>query len=102
MPFSETSLQEKVHQTFRLKYIRDFVLGTSVSESTQVHMSAMILLNHHYIITYIATNQDWLKSVLKVILESNDDVFHEQLLFISELLDLSQYLEAKNKQAFHQ
>eukprot|EP01125_Pyxidicula_operculata_P000252 TRINITY_DN10331_c0_g1_i1.p1 TRINITY_DN10331_c0_g1~~TRINITY_DN10331_c0_g1_i1.p1 ORF type:complete len:744 (+),score=85.65 TRINITY_DN10331_c0_g1_i1:100-2331(+) len=111
VPLNNPSLEAKIHQTFRLQYLKDVALARVLDESTFSTINSIIFVNNLQIITEILNND---KIIIDLFLKIKEDVNDnnnnsneeeeriDQLCFISEMCDLAKNLEPKSKLHFYQ
>jgi len=103
VPFNSPILLTKVHQTFRLTYLKDVGTPRLLDEPTLQTVAGMIHLNNHQIISHLANDDKWIHALMtKVQLETDDQALSTQISFIEELCQMTKFLDEKNKALFFQ
>lgn len=62
----DTSIQRKVHQTYRLQFLKDVVLARALDDSTFTVLNACIIFNQTDIITHIQSDPTFLGTIVKL------------------------------------
>jgi protein phosphatase-4 regulatory subunit 3 len=104
IPFGNSELVHKIHQTYRVQYIQDVVLPTpSVLEDNMIsNLNSFIFFNKVEIVSIIQEDDKFLRELFSMITdESTDDEKRRDLvLFLKEFCIFSQNLQPQNREAF--
>jgi len=103
VPLNNAPLENKIHQTFRLQYLKDVALARTLDEPTFATINSLIFVNHMQIITDLASNEEVMIALFTK-MKSPDITATElkdHLSFLSEMCDLGKHLEPKNKSVFY-
>ncbi|KAJ2379513.1 Platinum sensitivity protein, partial [Coemansia sp. RSA 2603] len=68
----DEEIKSKIHQTFRLQYLKDVVLPHIVDEGTIPIINALIYFNNAQIASYLQHNQRLLKEIFDILQDSED------------------------------
>jgi len=104
VPLNDDQLEHKIHQTFRLQYLKDVALARTLDEPTFATINSLIFVNNIQIITELAGNEDVMIALFAK-MKSSDTMLpqlKDHLSFLSEMCDMGKHLEPKNKSVFYQ
>jgi len=93
VPFHDPALVTKIHQTFRLQYIKDVVLAKILDDGTCATINAMIFYNQIEIIGHIQNDESFQLALSVIHLSSISDITS---FFLSYTLRTSQVLKAQH------
>lgn len=65
VPIGKEDVLNKVHQTYRLQFLKDVVLARSLEDSTLSIINSIIFFNQNDIISYIQSDTAFLKALFK-------------------------------------
>lgn len=104
IPFGNTELINKIHQTYRVQYIQDIVLPTpSVFEENMLStLSSFIFFNKVEIVSLIQEDDKFLRELFKQITDESTDVEKRKdlVLFLKEFCTFSQTLQPQARDNF--
>ncbi|KAJ1989272.1 Platinum sensitivity protein [Coemansia sp. RSA 1358] len=93
VPISDPSMEAKVHQTFRLQYLKDVVLQRILDDGTLPIINALIFFNHAQIANYIQGNHEFLQDLFGILQDSADNSKKRDVVFfIRQLSTLAKNL----------
>jgi len=100
--FNDDAFEKKVHQTFRLTYLKDVVFSRLLDESVLGTMGTMIFMNSVQLVTHFFTSKLTENLFLKMRSpELPSSVLSDCLKLIIELCGFSVTLEARNRFLFY-
>jgi len=104
VPLNDSQLENKIHQTFRLQYLKDVALARTLDEPTFATINSLIFVNNIQIITDLAGNEEIMAALFTKMKSpvTTQQELKEQLSFLHEMCDLGKNLEPKNKLLFYQ
>eukprot|EP00696_Hemimastix_kukwesjijk_P016109 gnl/Hemi2/4415_TR1546_c0_g1_i1.p1 gnl/Hemi2/4415_TR1546_c0_g1~~gnl/Hemi2/4415_TR1546_c0_g1_i1.p1 ORF type:complete len:735 (-),score=190.05 gnl/Hemi2/4415_TR1546_c0_g1_i1:113-2317(-) len=90
---SDPAILCKIHQNFRIQYIKDVVLARILDDPTITHLNSMLYFNNGDIIAYFEGNDRPLEELfLKVKSEVvSDEEYANLLMFLQELCNLAKH-----------
>ncbi|KAG2381392.1 hypothetical protein C9374_006381 [Naegleria lovaniensis] len=93
IPFNNPTILEKIHQTFRIQYIKETILASIIDDQTFGALSTIIARNNIAIITAIRDDQEFLKKVFSTLLSNDISVEKQKDLskFLSEFFNLMKH-----------
>jgi protein phosphatase-4 regulatory subunit 3 len=102
IPFNSPDIVSKIHQTFRMSYIRDVVLGRIIDDGTATSMNALIFFNQVDIVNHIQNDDTFQTSLFSQLRESlpGSQRRKDILLLLQDLLNLSKNLQPTGKISF--
>jgi protein phosphatase-4 regulatory subunit 3 len=103
IPFNSQELVEKIHQTFRMQFLKDVVLNRVLDDGTFATLNSLIFFNNIEIVTQLQSDTKFL-SDLFVQLQSKDVSPQQRkdlLLFLQELCNLAKNLQIPNRMQFY-
>jgi protein phosphatase-4 regulatory subunit 3 len=104
IPFNDINLENKIHQTYRLQYLKDVALARTLDEATFATINTLICVNNIQIISEVSGKEDLLLELLEKFksLKIDSDQMKDHLLFVAEMCDLMKNLDPKRKAAYYQ
>ncbi|KAJ2415337.1 Platinum sensitivity protein [Coemansia sp. RSA 2530] len=95
VPIRDTATESKIHQNFRLQYLKDVVLPGILDEGTIPAISALIFYNNAQIASYLQNNESLLKDLFETLHESSDaEKKRNVVLFVRQLSAMTKTLPA--------
>ncbi|GFN82821.1 serine/threonine-protein phosphatase 4 regulatory subunit 3, partial [Plakobranchus ocellatus] len=105
VPMTNTELQTKIHQTYRVQYIQDVILPTpSVFEENMLSsLSSFIFFNKVEIVSMIQDDVKFLSTLFTQLTGEDTDDNHRRdlVLFLKEFCAFSQTLQPPNRESFY-
>jgi len=104
IPFNNPELVERIHQTFRMQYMKDVVLPRCLDELTFATINSLIYVNNVEIVSKIMADKKFL-SRLFVKMRAPTTTAEEMMdliRFTQELCELAKNLEQKDKSEVYQ
>ena len=69
--FRDENMQRKVHQTYRLQFLKDVVLSRAIDDTTFNVLNSCIIFNQIDIITYVQSDPGFLSSIVKLYVDDD-------------------------------
>ncbi|KAJ1723034.1 Platinum sensitivity protein [Coemansia erecta] len=89
VPIDDDDIKSKIHQTFRLQYLKDVVLPQIVDDGTIPIINALIYFNNAQIASYLQHNQQLLKDIFDVLQDSEDTLqMRDVVMFVRQFSSL--------------
>jgi len=105
VPMTNSELETKIHQTYRVQYIQDVILPTpSVFEENMLSsLSSFIFFNKVEIVSMIQDDVKFLNTLFSQLTgEETDDIHRRDLVFfLKEFCTFSQTLQQPNRESFY-
>jgi len=118
VPFENEDLVKKIHQTFRLQYLKDVVLPRTLDDSTFATINSFIFFNNIDIVTCIQKDTRFLTKLFERIVfqirkwQDNDRIplpepstisdLRDSMSLLQEICNLSRNLQPTNRASFVQ
>jgi len=118
VPFENEDLVKKIHQTFRLQYLKDVVLPRTLDDSTFATINSFIFFNNIDIVTCIQKDTRFLTKLFERIVfqikkwQENDRIplpepnttsdLRDSMSLLQEICNLSRNLQPTNRVSFVQ
>jgi len=92
-------IRKKIHQTYRLQYLKDVVLARILDDPTFSVLNSLIFFNQVDIVTHLQTNSAFLKELFGIFgqQETNQDRKKEAVLFIQQCCAIAKNLQAPGR-----
>ncbi|KAJ1946742.1 Platinum sensitivity protein, partial [Linderina macrospora] len=93
VPIPDAAMESKIHQTFRLQYLKDIVLPRILDEGTLTIINSLIFFNHIEIANYFQQNHAFLKELFDILHESDDPERRRNVvLFVRQFCSIAKNL----------
>lgn len=94
----------KIHQTYRIIYLKDTVLPRALDDATYSTLNSLIFFNNVDIVSQIQSDTRFLSEVFRRIksTDTNHNDLKDLISFIQELCNLAKALQIQNRVAFYQ
>jgi protein phosphatase-4 regulatory subunit 3 len=104
VPFENPDLTNKIHQTFRIQYLKDVVLPRVLDDPTFATLNSIIFFNNVEIVGQIQNDTKFLAEVFRKVrsTETTEEQFKDLIIFIQELCNLAKALKVSNRILFYQ
>ncbi|KAJ1671078.1 Platinum sensitivity protein, partial [Coemansia sp. RSA 25] len=95
VPIGDPATESKIHQNFRLQYLKDVVLPVILDDGTLPIVNALIFFNNAQITNYLQNNESLLKDLFDTLHESNDvEKKRNVVLFVRQFSAMTKTLPA--------
>ncbi|KAJ2889377.1 Platinum sensitivity protein, partial [Coemansia aciculifera] len=95
VPIRDSATEGKIHQNFRLQYLKDVVLPGILDDGTLSVVNALIFFNNAQITSYLQNNESLLKELFDTLHESNDaERKRNVVLFVRQFSAMTKTLPA--------
>eukprot|EP01113_Clastostelium_recurvatum_P016168 TRINITY_DN191_c2_g1_i1.p1 TRINITY_DN191_c2_g1~~TRINITY_DN191_c2_g1_i1.p1 ORF type:complete len:839 (+),score=228.39 TRINITY_DN191_c2_g1_i1:694-3210(+) len=107
IPFDSPELIFKIHQTFRLQYLKDVVLPRVLDDSTFGTLNSLIFFNNVEIVTHLQSDTRFLSELFRQLRQCSTPATasatqtSDLLLFLQEMCALAKNLQPPNRAAFY-
>uniref|UniRef100_A0A6B2KYD8 Uncharacterized protein n=1 Tax=Arcella intermedia TaxID=1963864 RepID=A0A6B2KYD8_9EUKA len=104
VPLNDPQLVNKIHQTFRLQYLKDVALARILDEPTFASINSLIFVNNIHIITDLAGNEAVMNQIFTKLKapSTTPEELKDILAYLLEMCSLAKNLEPKNKTVFYE
>ncbi|CAL5223154.1 g5623 [Coccomyxa viridis] len=99
VPIADPALRAKIHQTYRLAYLKDVVLPRVLDDATFATFSSLILFNNVEVVMALQGDAKFLPELFQRLKssESRDKEWLDQVAFLQELCSLGKHLQAVSR-----
>jgi protein phosphatase-4 regulatory subunit 3 len=103
VPFNSPELVERIHQTFRMQYLKDVVLNRVLDDATFATLNSLIFFNNLEIVSQLQSDAKFITELFKKLKspETTTQQRKDLLLFLQELCNLAKNLQMNPRTAFH-
>ncbi|KAG1672117.1 hypothetical protein FOA52_001704 [Chlamydomonas sp. UWO 241] len=101
VPIVDAAIMAKIHQTYRIQYIKDVILPRSLDDATYTTLSSLALFNNVEVVTALQANAKFLPELfLRLEKHTPDDAEWKDLVaFLQEFASLARHLQQSQRQA---
>mmetsp|Transcript_8812 Transcript_8812/g.14470 ORF Transcript_8812/g.14470 Transcript_8812/m.14470 type:complete len:883 (+) Transcript_8812:92-2740(+) len=102
VPIKDKSVVSKIHQNFRLSYLKDAILPRSLDDATFATLNSLIFFNNVEILTHLHADEQFLAELFRR-LKSGDatEYTRDLVLFLQEMCGLAKNLQALSRGSFY-
>eukprot|EP00727_Mastigamoeba_balamuthi_P006325 m51a1_g2312 putative protein (799) ;mRNA; r:469845-473222 len=102
VPFNSPELVSKIHQTFRLQYLKDVILPRVLDDPTCATLNSLIFFNQLEIVTHVQNDHPFQEQLFSRLRSSEvgSEQRKDQLAFLHELFNLAKNLQPANRTQF--
>ncbi|KAM3582046.1 Platinum sensitivity protein [Umbelopsis sp. WA50703] len=95
VPIRDKSVESKIHQTFRLQYLKDVILARVFDDPTFSIINSMIFFNHVDIVTHLQSDSEFLNSLFNILADVRASIEkkREVVLFVQEFCTIAKNLQ---------
>ncbi|CAK0784720.1 hypothetical protein CVIRNUC_007924 [Coccomyxa viridis] len=99
VPIQDTALRAKIHQTYRLAYLKDVVLPRVLDDATFATFSSLILFNNVEVVMALQGDAKFLPDLFQRLkaAKPGDAEWMNQVAFLQELCSLAKHLQAASR-----
>ncbi|KAG6019788.1 hypothetical protein E4U41_003077, partial [Claviceps citrina] len=103
VPIEDDQTRQKIHQTYRLQYLKDVVLARILDDPTFSMLSSVIFFNQVDIVQHLQANQGFLNDLFSIFNTRRRDrnKKKEAVLFIQQCCAIAKNLQAPARQSFY-
>jgi len=96
VPIGDAGLRAKIHQTYRLSYLKDVVLPRALDDATFATLSSLILFNNVEVLMALQADARFLPALFGSLRGAPPTApgFADRLAFLQELAGLAKHLQA--------
>ncbi|KAF7721217.1 Platinum sensitivity protein [Apophysomyces ossiformis] len=98
VPIKDEITMSKIHQTFRLQYLKDVVLTNSLDDALTSTLHSLIFFNHLDIVSSISHDEDFLAELFDVLNNSEDqEKNREAVRFLHQFFSIAKSLQPSSR-----
>ncbi|KAI9033336.1 component of IIS longevity pathway SMK-1-domain-containing protein [Hyaloraphidium curvatum] len=101
--FRDKDVERKIHQTFRIQFLKDVVLARTIDDANHATLTHMAFMNHVEIVDHIAKSDDFLDELFGI-LKADDAPLERRkqvILFLNELCGIAKTLQVMSRNVFY-
>ncbi|KAL1922571.1 uncharacterized protein VTP21DRAFT_10110 [Calcarisporiella thermophila] len=103
LPIKDKSIELKIHQTFRLQYLKDVVLARTLDDPTFSILSSLIFCNHVDIVQHLKQNHEFLKDLFAILNSpsESDERKRDVIFFVQQFCAIAKTLNLPNRSCLY-
>jgi protein phosphatase-4 regulatory subunit 3 len=103
LPISEPAILAKIHQNFRVQYIKDVVLPRSLDDNTFATLNSLMFLNNVAILAHVQADGEYLRALFAQLHDATQPLARRRELsrLLLELCQLARNLQLFNRASFY-
>eukprot|EP01114_Cavostelium_apophysatum_P014702 TRINITY_DN3876_c0_g1_i1.p1 TRINITY_DN3876_c0_g1~~TRINITY_DN3876_c0_g1_i1.p1 ORF type:complete len:583 (-),score=133.84 TRINITY_DN3876_c0_g1_i1:567-2315(-) len=102
VPFDNPDLVNKIHQTFRIQYLKDVALPRSLDDPSFATLNSLIFFNNVEIVSTVQNDERFLTDLFRRIREQpKAQDLKDLVTFVQELCNLARNLQAASRKTFY-
>ncbi|UKZ74256.1 hypothetical protein TrVFT333_001918 [Trichoderma virens FT-333] len=103
VPINDDAVRRKIHQTYRLQYLKDVVLARILDDPTFSVLSSLIFFNQVEIVQHLQTNPTFLMNLFGIFSAHYPDTRKrkEAVLFIQQCCAIAKTIQAPARQSLY-
>lgn len=98
---ADSDIRDKIHQTFRLQYLKDVVLARILDDPTFSILNSLIFFNQVDIVNYLQQDEDYLRELFTLLQQHDNSRSVEALKFLQQFCSIAKSLQAMGRSAFY-
>ncbi|RYP04687.1 hypothetical protein DL764_004303 [Monosporascus ibericus] len=103
VPIEEAQIVKKIHQTYRLSYLKDVVLARILDDNTFSVLNSLIFFNQVDIVQHLQANPNFLNDLFSIFKPGRQDASKkkEAVLFIQQITAVAKNLQPPARQTLY-
>ncbi|KAI0858569.1 DUF625-domain-containing protein [Xylaria cubensis] len=97
----ESTIIQKIHQTYRLQYLKDVVLARILDDNTFSVLNSLIFFNQVDIVQHLQANSPFLSELFNIFKSGPDTRKREAVLFIQQCCAIAKNLQPPARQTLY-
>ena len=99
----DEAIRRKIHQTYRLQYLKDVVLARILDDPTFSVLNSLIFFNQVDIVQHLLNNSGFLKDLFGIFADPNENQLRkkEAVLFIQQCCSIAKNLQPPARQTLY-
>lgn len=104
IPFESPEVVAKIHQTFRMQYLKDVILPRTLDDPTFATINSLIFFNHVELVSAVQKDERFLKQLFQDLKDKCTpiDRLRDLIAFVQELCNLAKNLQVQLRVNFYQ
>lgn len=101
VPIEDDTIRRKIHQTYRLQYLKDVVLARILDDPTFSVLNSLIFFNQVDIVQHLQGNDAFLGELFGIFKSTQPDRKKEAVLFIQQCCAIAKNLQPPARQSLY-
>ncbi|RUS19445.1 component of IIS longevity pathway SMK-1-domain-containing protein [Endogone sp. FLAS-F59071] len=99
VPIKDKAIESKIHQTFRLQYLKDVVLARTLEDSTFAVLNSLIFFNHVDIVNHLQHDAEFLKELFSILDNKAESLQRKRdvVLFVQQFCAIAKNLQMASR-----
>lgn len=99
----DEQIRRKIHQTYRLQYLKDVVLARILDDPTFSVLNSLIFFNQVDIVQHLQSNTDFLKALFGIFPDPNENLLRKKnaVLFIQQCCAIAKSIQPQSRQTLY-
>ncbi|CAG8554708.1 352_t:CDS:10 [Diversispora eburnea] len=99
----DTSIEAKIHETFRLQYLKDVVFARVFDDPTSSIITSLIFFNHTDICQHISQDDEFLTELFNILNNESEDSINKQnvVMFVQQLCSIAKGIHYPHKRELY-
>ncbi|OAD73714.1 hypothetical protein PHYBLDRAFT_181326 [Phycomyces blakesleeanus NRRL 1555(-)] len=99
----DEATMSKIHQTFRIQYLKDVILENSMDESMASALRSAVFYNHVDILTYVQNNNELLTELFGILKDekASDKKKRDAVLYVQSLCSITKPFQASSRASLY-
>ncbi|ORY03121.1 DUF625-domain-containing protein [Basidiobolus meristosporus CBS 931.73] len=103
VPIKDPTVESKIHQTFRLQYLKDVVLARILDDNTFSILNSLIFFNHVDIVNHLQHDHEFLKQLFGILdnAEESSERKRDVIFFVQQFCAISKNLQMMSRSGLY-
>ncbi|GLC50218.1 hypothetical protein PLESTB_000355400 [Pleodorina starrii] len=99
VPISNPQILAKIHQTYRIQYLKDVILPRSLDDATYATLSSLALFNNMEVVGALMADPSFLPQLFQRLQQTDpsDTQWHDLVAFLQEFCSLARHLQQQQR-----
>ncbi|GFR48535.1 hypothetical protein Agub_g10432 [Astrephomene gubernaculifera] len=99
VPISNPQILAKIHQTYRIQYLKDVILPRSLDDATYATLSSLALFNNMEVVGALMSDPAFLPQLFQRLQQADtgDVQWHDLVAFLQEFCSLARHLQQQQR-----
>ncbi|PNH02464.1 Serine/threonine-protein phosphatase 4 regulatory subunit 3, partial [Tetrabaena socialis] len=99
LPITNAQILAKIHQTYRIQYLKDVILPRSLDDATYATLSSLALFNNMEVVGSLMVDPSFLPQLVQRLQQADpgDAQWHDLVAFLQEFCSLARHLQQQQR-----
>ncbi|GIL44731.1 hypothetical protein Vafri_2247 [Volvox africanus] len=99
VPITNPQILAKIHQTYRIQYLKDVILPRSLDDATYATLSSLALFNNMEVVGALMADPSFLPQLFQRLQQTDpsDTQWHDLVAFLQEFCSLARHLQQQQR-----